>query len=64
MSTIRCYCLSDKGKMHCPLSTDRSSLECTFNHQVRGEEILEVEIDDAFVCEKKRDKMCENCPFK
>ena len=62
--TIKCFCLSDKGKMHCPLTTDRTDLERTFNYNVRGEEILEVEIDKAFVCKEERKDYCKNCPFK
>lgn len=64
MGTIKCYCLSNRGKMHCPLTTEREDLERTFNYQVRGEEILSVEIDDAFVCEEERKDRCKNCPFK
>lgn len=50
--------------MHCPLTTNREDLEKTFNYQVRGEEIMEVEIDSAFVCEEERINSCINCPFK
>ena len=50
--------------MVCPLTTDRSDLEKTFNYQVRGEEIIEVEIDDTFVCKEERKPHCKNCPFK
>lgn len=64
MGTIKCYCLSNGGKMHCPLTTEREDLERTFNYQVRGEEILSVEIDDAFVCKEERKDHCNNCPFK
>lgn len=62
--SVFCYCLSNNGHMHCPLSTDRSQLERTFNYQVRGEAIVEVEIDQSFVCDKERKASCENCPFK
>ena len=63
-NTIKCFCLSNKGKMHCPLTTDRKDLERTFNVQVRGEEIIEVEIDKYFVCKDERKDYCKNCPFK
>lgn len=63
--TIKCYCLQTRsGNMICPLTTDRSDLEKTFNYQVRGEEILEVEIDKSFVCTDERKPHCKNCPFK
>lgn len=63
--TIKCYCLRTKeGKMHCPLSTDRASLRHTFNFMVRGEEIVDVEVDKAFVCKDERKSYCNNCPFK
>ena len=64
MGTIKCYCLSNRGKLHCPLTTVRRDLENTFNYQVRGEDIVVVEIDDAFVCTDERNRRCENCPFK
>ena len=64
MGTINCYCLSDKGRIHCPLTTEREDLKRTFNYQVRGEEILEVGIDDTFVCNDERKDYCKNCPFK
>jgi hypothetical protein len=50
--------------MICPLTTDRRDLERTFNYQVRGEEIIEVDIDNAFVCKEERTDRCKNCPFK
>ena len=50
--------------MHCPLTTERRDLEQTFNYQVRGEEILQVEIDKKFVCKDERKDYCKNCPFK
>ena len=50
--------------MHCPLTTEREGLERTFNYQVRGEEIIEVEIDDTFVCKEERKDYCKDCPFK
>ena len=50
--------------MHCPLTTERRDLERTFNYQVRGEQIVEVEVDEEFVCEEVRKKRCDNCPFK
>lgn len=62
--TIKCYCLSNKGNMHCPLTTEREDLERTFNYQVRGEDILSVEIDKSFVCKEERKGYCEHCPFK
>ena len=63
-NTTKCYCLRTKdGGLHCPLSTDRSLLERTFNAFVRGEEIVDVEIDNSFVCNKERKSYCENCPF-
>ena len=61
---IKCYCLSNRGNLHCPLTTDRHDLEVTFNYQVHGEAIAEVEIDTAFKCDEKRTKNCKNCPFK
>ena len=64
MSTTKCYCLSKNGNMHCPLTTDKSELERTFNYQVRGEAIQEVEIDNKFVCEEERKPYCKSCPFK
>ena len=63
-NTISCYCLSNHGKMHCPLTTERKDLENTFNYRLHDEEILEVEIDKSFVCEDKRTSSCKNCPFK
>lgn len=64
MGTIKCYCLkSRKNGLHCPLTTEVRDLELTFNYQVRQEEIVEVEIDDSFVCKDERTKMCKNCPF-
>lgn len=59
-----CYCLLNHGKLHCPLTTDRSDLEGTFNYRVRGEEIIRVEIDNNFVCQEERNDNCKNCPFK
>ena len=50
--------------MHCPLTTKREDLEKTFNYQVRGEEIIEVEIDNLFVCQDEQTASCINCPFK
>lgn len=50
--------------MICPLTTDRRELEHTFNYEVRGDEIVEVEIDDTFVCDEKRTDRCKSCPFK
>jgi hypothetical protein len=60
---IRCYCLSNNGKLHCPLTTEREDLERTFNYQVRGEDIVWVDIDEKFVCTDKRTDSCKNCPF-
>lgn len=61
---VKCFCLRSRtGKMHCPLTTDKSDLERTFNYQVRGEEIIEVGIDKAFVCKDERKAHCKNCPF-
>lgn len=63
--TIKCYCLEGKaGNLHCPLSTSKRDLELTFNYQVRGESIREVEIDADFVCNDARRSYCKNCPFK
>lgn len=63
--SVSCYCLSSKnGNLHCPLSTDKRSLELTFNYQVRGESIVAVEIDPSFVCDDERKPYCKNCPFK
>jgi len=65
MSTTKCFCLRTRsGMMICPLTTDRRDLERTFNYQVRGEEIIEVDIDNAFVCKEERTDRCKNCPFK
>lgn len=64
MANIKCFCLSNKGNMHCPLTTERADLEHTFNYQVRDEEIIEVEIDPAFKCGEERKDYCKNCPFK
>ena len=61
---IRCYCLSNGGRLHCPLSTDRRTLELTFNYQVRQENIVWVDIDKNFVCTDERKSSCEKCPFK
>ena len=62
---VRCYCLRTReGNMHCPLTTEREDLERTFNYQVRGEEIIWVDIDKSFVCTDKRSRHCVNCPFK
>ena len=60
---IRCYCLSKNGKMHCPLTQDRAELERTFNYQVRGEDIVWVDIDVNFVCHDERKEYCKSCPF-
>ena len=63
--TTKCFCLRTlQGKMICPLTTDRKDLEQTFNYQVRGDEIIEVEIDNGFVCHEERKNYCKNCPFK
>ena len=65
MSTKRCYCLRTRnGNMICPLTTERRDLEKTFNYQVRGDEIIEVEVDNDFVCNEERTDRCKNCPFK
>lgn len=64
MSTTKCYCLKGRNGMHCPLTTKREDLEKTFNYQVRGEEIIEVEIDNLFVCQDEQTASCINCPFK
>lgn len=61
---VKCYCLEGRKGLHCPLSTERGDLEKTFNYQVRGEAIREVEIDPTFVCEEKRSNYCVHCPFK
>ena len=50
--------------MICPLTTKREDLEKTFNYQVRGDEIISVEIDSSFVCKEERKADCKNCPFK
>lgn len=62
--TKKCYCLKGRNGLHCPLTTNREDLEKTFNFQVRGEEILMVEIDAEFVCQDERTASCVNCPFK
>lgn len=65
MGVVKCYCLVGKNNLpHCPLATNPKELETTFNHFVRGEEIIQVDIDDRFVCEEERKAMCESCPFK
>lgn len=64
MSTTKCYCLSFRGNLHCPLTTDKSELERMFNYQVRGEAIQEVEVDNEFVCTNERKSYCKSCPFK
>lgn len=66
MGTVKCYCLKVRrsGNLICPLTTERKDLEHTFNHVVQGDEIMEVEIDDRFVCKEERKPSCENCPFK
>ena len=65
MGIVKCYCLRDKERgVHCPLTTDARKLEHTFNYFVRGEEIVQVDIDDSFVCEAERKAMCDRCPFK
>lgn len=61
--TITCYCLCNNGRMHCPLTTDPFELENTFNHRVRGEDVIWVKIDKDFVCTDKRTDSCKNCPF-
>lgn len=65
MGTVKCYCLKDKKRgLHCPLTTDARDLERTFNFFVRDEEIVQVDIDDSFVCEEMpRRAMCGGCPF-
>lgn len=63
--SVKCYCLQTRqGNMHCPLTTERRDLERTFNYQVCGEQIVEVEVDEDFVCEEVRTERCDNCPFK
>lgn len=65
MKTIKAFCLRTRnGKMICPLTTKREDLEKTFNYQVRGAEIISVEIDSTFVCKEEREDHCKNCPFK
>lgn len=65
METIKAFCLrTRKGNMICPLTTKREDLEKTFNYQVRGDEIISVEIDSTFVCKVERNDDCKNCPFK
>ena len=64
MPDIKVYCLSNRGDLHCPLSTDRRFLELTFNHQVRGEDIVELGIDPDFRCDMERRETCKNCPFR
>lgn len=61
---IRCWCLKGRNGFHCPLTTDRSELERTFNYRVRGEEIVWVDIDASFVCpDEKNEGKCHGCPF-
>lgn len=62
--TIKCYCLQGPRGFHCPLVSDRSVLEQTWNYKVRGEAICEVEIDSTFVCKEERSTSCDSCPFK
>lgn len=66
MGTVKCYCLKvhRSGNLICPLTTERKDLEHTFNYVVHGDEIMEVEIDDRFVCKEERKPSCKNCPFK
>lgn len=65
MKTIKALCLRTRnGKMICPLTTKREDLEKTFNYQVRGDEIISIEIDSSFVCKEERKEHCKNCPFK
>lgn len=65
METIKAFCLRTRnGNMICPLSTKREDLEKTFNYQVRGAEIISVDIDSTFVCKEERIDHCKNCPFK
>lgn len=64
MGYVKCFCLVGQNGMHCPLSTDKKDLERTFNYQVRGENIIEIEIQDNFVCKEERKDMCKYCPFK
>lgn len=64
MATIKCYCLSNKGNLHCPLTTEPDDLRHTFNFFVHDEMIVEVEVDDAFKCDEERKPSCKNCPFK
>lgn len=63
---IKCYCIKVRqtGNLICPLTTVRKDLENTFNYRVRGDEIIEVYIDKAFVCDNERKPHCKNCPFK
>ena len=64
MGVIKCYCLRTKeGKLHCPLATNAKELEHTFNHFVRGDDIVQVDIDENFVCQEERQVMCGDCPF-
>lgn len=63
MGTIKCYCLSNRGNLHCPLTTEPADLEKTFNYRVLDEDIVSVEIDDAFVCTNERNHSCAKCPF-
>lgn len=66
MKYVKCYCLRKRKEksMYCPLTTDVEDLKKTFNYQVRGDEIVEVEIEETFVCYAERKEMCKNCPFK
>lgn len=61
---VKCYCLmSLNGNLHCPLSTDVKYLENTFNTKI-GEIVVNVEINNAFVCYEERKESCKYCPFK
>ena len=61
---VNCYCLSNNGHLHCPLSDDAHYLESFFNVQVRGEQVVPVGIDKSFVCKEERKHTCKHCPFK
>lgn len=59
---VRCYCFSNNGKLHCPLTTNESDLKGMFNYFT--EHIVWVDIYADFVCKETRKPSCKNCPFK
>lgn len=58
------YCLKSNDGLHCPVvgMHEFDKLANTFNHKVRGELIVEVDIDDSFKCNGGH-KVCKDCIF-